>query len=232
MEVGIYFADKGLNDYQLSQDVMAIVTAESASVVEAKAMVDEGKDSSLEEVQSVTEEVLEGVIQLGYISGGDVSLYALSDLDNPIATGKTSTSQNINEAGSFKIKVVDIDIDAYYLVAVSGGSDIDANDDGIIDEIPTELKGTVHALVTGEELKSGIRVNVLTDMAYYKIEANLGAINSSIIYESLNTSAKEYLFDVDGNGMVDYKDILAFDPVYKRNYTRRRNRLYSTIVYR
>ena len=164
---------------------------------------------------------IKGIAQLGYISGGDVKLYELSDLTNPIATTKTSTSTNVETAGSFIFQNLVLDSNKYYLVEISGGKDIDINDDGIIDTNDTlDLNGDVHALVMGDMLQNIVRINAFSDMAYMKLKGSLSTLNNTQITSELEKTAKEYLYDVNGDEKIDYKDILDFNPTKDRDKTK------------
>ena len=156
-----------------------------------------------------------GTAQLGYISGGIVKLFNLSNLIQPIATTISSTSINPVNAGSFSFNGAALSANKYYLVEISGGFDIDANDDGVIDTTTQiALQGKVYALAKGSALTAGnVRINALSDMAYLKIKGNISTLTNLQIDAALASSAKAYLYDVDGNGAVNQKDILAFDPV-------------------
>lgn len=167
------------------------------------------------------ESYAKGIAQLGYISGGKVSLYALDDLQNPMAETKTATSQDLTKVGRFTFSDLVLEDSSYYLVTVTGGEDIDADDNGILDDTPTALKGIVHAVVSGAELKRGIKVNAYTDMAYEKLADDLQTMTTSEISEALDRSAKEYLFDVDGDDSIDYGDILSFDPLRDKDKTKK-----------
>ena len=164
-----------------------------------------------------------GTAQLGYISGGDVKLYVLSDLDNYIAITKSSTSTDQAEAGSFIFENIALDANKYYLVEISNGKDIDPNDDGKIESgEAVDLNGTIHALAKGEDLTSGdVRLNALTDMAYQKLKGSLSSLSSSQIDTKLTETAQEYLYDIDGDGVVSQKDLLKFDPIKNRDKTKK-----------
>lgn len=157
---------------------------------------------------------VQGVVQLGYIAGGTVKVYSISNLNEPIATETTSLSTNINDAGQFSLKIPAIDDQAYYLLEVTGGHDIDSNDDGFIESTEKiALQGSVYAIVSGLELKSGVRVNALTDMAYLKVKSRLSSASFSDIKVALKQIASQYVYDIDGDDDVDNSDLLAFDPV-------------------
>jgi len=181
-----------------------------------------GSSSSAED--SVAEQIT-GTAQLGFISGGDVKLFKLSDLNNSIASTTSSISTDPTQAGQFTFNNVSLNSLEYYLVEISGGEDIDPNDDGLMDfNESIALSGSVYSLAKGSELKSGsVRINALSNMAYQKIKASLGSLDSTQIETALDNNAKEYLEDINGDGIVNNLDILTFDPtkhasLSKKNY--------------
>jgi hypothetical protein len=115
----------------------------------------------------------------------------------------------------------------YYLVEVTGGRDIDQNDDRIWDIVPTVNQGTIHAIVTKSQLQKGnFKVNIMTELLYYiavevykidfdELTVTLKSEFTSIIQEiipSILLKSLEDGGDVDGDGDIDYDDILAWDP--------------------
>ncbi len=163
-----------------------------------------------------------GVAQLGYISGGDVKLFELSNLNTPIATTKSATSSVESEAGRFSFEKVALDAQKYYLLQISGGKDIDPNDDGeTLPDEAVDINGSVYTLAKGDDLLDGkVRINVLSDIAYQKLKASLSTLKSSDIDAALDANAKEYLYDIDGDGEIGHKDILAFNPILHTSKTK------------
>lgn len=160
---------------------------------------------------------ISGVAQLGYILNGKVELFSLANPEAPIATTYTSLSSEIDHAGSFEFKAVNINRDNYYLLVVSGGEDIDANDNGIIDEDSITLNGKIHAVVKGEELlQASIRITALSDMLYQKIKSDMSVMTQQQISAALNSNAKEYLFDINGDDTIDNLDVVSFAPTIHR----------------
>jgi len=181
-----------------------------------------GSDSSSNNNNSITNGTASGTAQLGYIKDAKVELYELSNLDKSIATTQTSSSINTSDAGSFTFDKVSLEDDKYYLVKISNGQDIDANDDGVVDDTYTDLNGNVYTLAKGINLKSGdIRINALTDMAYQKLKGNLKSLSTADIDIKLANVAKEYLYDIDGDDIISNKDILKFDPTKHTDKTRK-----------
>ncbi len=160
---------------------------------------------------------ISGVAQLGYVLNGKVDLFSLANPETPIATTYTSLSSEIDHAGSFEFKAVNINRDDYYLLVVSGGEDIDPNDDGVVEEESISVNGKIHAVVKGEELlQPSIRITALSDMMYHKIKSDLSVMTQQQISAALNSNAKEYLFDINGDDTIDNLDVVSFVPTIHR----------------
>lgn len=177
-------------------------------------------------------------VALGPISGGNVKITDLSGV--VIAQGTThaydpavdsvivGTQRQLASyakgrlVGRIELSSGDasaISASALYLVQVSGGTDIDPNDDGVIGDAegasgPT-VKGMIEAVVSGADLmKGGVHINVLTLLASAGLQAKTDA---SLIQSRLGRLAA-YIFksgtagDVNGDGVVDYRDFYAYDP--------------------
>jgi len=99
-------------------------------------------------------EVVTGLALLGPLSGAEVAVYQYDDLDNPIYSTTTSESTVISEAGLFDVPENSLQDSMLYVIAISGGQDIDADDDGVIDALPTDNIGTLHMAATGSQLKA------------------------------------------------------------------------------
>lgn len=82
-----------------------------------------------------------GQALLGPLINAKVELYSLTNVDGaPIFTTTTADSDDLDQAGRFAIPASSIDDDQLYIVKVSGGQDIDADDDGVRDASPTITK--------------------------------------------------------------------------------------------
>jgi hypothetical protein len=153
---------------------------------------------------------------LGPIAGAGFEIYLVSDLAaGPVVTGIT-TSGAIDEAGRAEVDPGLFTDAALYLVVVSGGEDIDADDDGVADAVPTPVNGKVHAVLTGAQIKAGDwRVSVLTEVAYQSILFMLQAgYDDAAIIEALDQAASRLVkSDLTGDGKVDSDDLNTWDPV-------------------
>jgi cyclophilin family peptidyl-prolyl cis-trans isomerase len=154
---------------------------------------------------------------LGPLIGAEVNA---SRADNPSELIQTLTTLDTNElefGGTFSLTLTDVADDEWVLVSVTGGSDIDADDDGVLDAVPSLNAGEIRAIAKAEDWRSGdTNVTALTEIAVRRL------LNNDISLESLSTisiemrlthSAQELLADdSDLDGVFDYRDLLAFTP--------------------
>ncbi len=185
--------------------------------------------------------LLQGTVTMGPISGGSVSLFTLSgrrigksvdttEYDPTVdtmtygATGKRLASAQTEgrKVGGFTISITsggvkDSDL---VLLQVDGGVDIDPNDDGVIATNEglignTQLAGSLYAVVYYGDLRDGnVVVNPFTTMAYPGVMHMSDPVE---IAAALDSFAR-FLFkdgalgDINGDGVVDLRDLYAFDP--------------------
>ncbi|BAI79596.1 hypothetical protein DEFDS_0084 [Deferribacter desulfuricans SSM1] len=96
--------------------------------------------------------------------------------------------------------------DTIVLVIVSGGDDIDVDDDGFIDETPTTNKGVLHAFAKVSDLEAGnVNVTVLTDMAYQYVSHLCNEQSCSLAQSDL-----ENALNLISDKLVETKTISSF----------------------
>ncbi len=101
--------------------------------------------------------------------------------------------------------------DQLYLVRATGGRDMDWNGDQRIDVAGTEVDGSLHAIMTGRQLKArGMRVNLLSDALYRLVEPELPDLEPESVLPRLDELAAEAVPDIDGDGTSDYDDVLRW----------------------
>ncbi len=101
----------------------------------------------------------------------------------------------------------------FVIVAVSGGQDTDANDDGVPGD-SVQNTGTIYALMTADQFAAGnFIVSAITDIAYQYTKNLIGQADNSWLQTRLNDVAKIFFIsDLNGDGTIDSKDLLMFVP--------------------
>jgi len=161
-----------------------------------------------------------GQALLGPLVSAQVYVYPYAELQNEIYATTTTYSQALSEAGIFSIPADLLTDDELYLIKISGGEDIDADDDGVLDDTPTPNQGTLHLVAFGKELMAGdFKVNILTDIVYRKISYLLMAGYPNPVIETyirgyINSLLRD---DLNGDGNKDTMDLMVWDPVTERN---------------
>ena len=175
--------------------------------------------------------------QLGLLTGATVKIIKLNqetDKEELVYTEKTS------DTGTFNTHSKELEDDTFYIFEVSEGVDIDANNDGIKDNISTPNKGVLRLIAKGEWIKKAtsiIRVTPLSEMQYdyvVKYIKNVDNFDYNKIDTILNESSRVLLSeDLTGDETIDINDILAFNPIMHQSKlyrTLKNNNLFSNIT--
>ncbi len=181
-------------------------------------------DSSVEGYTSI------GAAGMGPLSGATFTIYD-QKTNEELASGTTTVGDgfDVSTAGIIKVKTQTSELlkERLYRIDVQGGKDIDADDDGVWDAQPRENKGSISAVVDGEEMASiledgkKVQVNIVTNIVYQKVKDQLdGGQTVEEIKEMLDDEAKELLDpengDLNGDGVVDSKDLLNWNPTEEK----------------
>jgi len=142
---------------------------------------------------------------LGPLSGATVNVYRLNDMKTAIYNTTTDSDGYFNTAMLSESDFV--------IVAVSGGQDTDANDDGVSGD-SVQNTCTIYALMTSDQFTAGnFVVSAITDIAYQYTKNLIGQADSSWLKTRLDDLAKNFFIsDLNGDGVIDSKDFLAFIP--------------------
>ncbi len=167
-----------------------------------------------DDVTTPTTEAGEGQVLLGPVVNSAVAVYGLPDLSYTICETFTQDSDDLAVAGTFNLvescNTNAINEHGIYLIVVSGGADIDKDDDGVLDDEPTDLQGRLHTVMTGKQiLQGGWKVSALTQGVYQSFQA-LFENNQSP--EEVLASIEEHIIDylnedIDGDGKIDLRDL-------------------------
>ncbi|MCP4701906.1 MAG: fibronectin type III domain-containing protein, partial [Gammaproteobacteria bacterium] len=144
---------------------------------------------------------------LGLLNGALVEIFALDDLTRPIYTARTDAQ------GHFDVTLYDIPGDTLLLVKASGGSDTDANGDGLPDSPEVNL-GAIHAFATAARLQAGwITVSPVSDIGWRYSRYMLPNAPPETLSQRLDDiAAALFRRDISGDGAVNGKDLNAFNP--------------------
>ena len=165
---------------------------------------------------------------LGALAGADVSIYKATDFDansdtgvNPIWQSQTTYGSTVHTAGiiAWDRNIINtLDNDKVYVIKVDGGTDIDVNDDTVVDSTPTINLGTIHALATGYELKNiGLKVNIITELAYQIAKDRLHSDTTTVMQRSDEASKCLIKKDFNMDGKVNHIDGLLWTPYKNKN---------------
>lgn len=177
----------------------------------------------------------EQVQMFGPIGGGTITITELRS-GNEVATGNPLTfdadaviatvgQEKYDDYTSFqKLTVLGInqfgdlpvDDNSWYLYQASGGFDYDADADNAADDIPTQVFGSVHAIVRGDRLKeSGYVVSPLTEAVYQHVKDHVSLYDNDELGPLLDQVAAELVGDVFSQDEgVNYLDVLKWSRLF------------------
>ena len=183
----------------------------------------DGDSSSSSQTSSSTLTESTNYALLGPISDANVTVLQI-DKKTVVATTQTKAFSNettvswpANTVGSFKVDINDsISDDTLLLVTIQNGEDIDADDDGNVDNTFTPLQGTIKAYAYAKDFRlSSVRVNALTTLATQSISAT---DTTQEIRDKLDTYAKKvFRLSINDDEIIDYKDLISFTPNLTKN---------------
>lgn len=135
---------------------------------------------------------------LGPIAEADVKICELAYTDNfsciDLKTDKYGTFKFNNTLGWTDDRIV--------LVTISGGQDIDADDDGFLDANPTKNNGVIHGFAKVGDLKNGnVNITVLTDIVYNSVSNLCSDISCSLSEADLESALNSVSEDLVNSGI-------------------------------
>ena len=158
-----------------------------------------------------------GQALLGPIVGAIVRVYEAENFNGiVVCTVTTSFAGAPQGPGVIDLSTCPISVSSVYFLVVSGGMDIDANDDKIIDAAPTAKTGSLRAIISGRSIRDGnFRVNIVTELAYQGVADTLfsGAGDAEILARVDGLARQLLSSDLNGDGIVDNEDLVDFSPV-------------------
>ena len=119
-------------------------------------------------------------------------------------------------SGLIDLRNVQFEDEALYLLTVEGGTDVDQNNDGQLDENGDDNRGVFHAIMRGSDLKRPFyNVSALTEACYQMVaESRVDRTDVAAVLDLLHSCAGELLeSDITADDDVDYDDIVMWHPV-------------------
>ena len=162
----------------------------------------------------------------GPLSGADIALFDAAGYrtGTPLYSGQTGEGNDLYTAGLLNLPqalIDELDDDGLYILQISGGTDIDRDDDMVVDDVFTQNNATLHAVLTGADLKTlKPKVSVLTEIAYQIVhEAIMNAEETQSIFDTLDDVGARLLSTKiypQSDGNISHVDILEWLPTIDR----------------
>jgi hypothetical protein len=164
---------------------------------------------------------------LGPLVGASVSVSALSSPDVELAAGLTTDAAILEEAGRVSLEIAKKHADEPLLIRVTGGVNVDADDDGVRDATPTPNGAQLEFVLASARELTGLWVNMnpllliasryVRDNAWTRSTIGAGYRSPDTgrgILELQNRIARALVNgDVNADGTIDWRDLLAFHPL-------------------
>jgi len=168
-----------------------------------------------------------GKAQMGRLSNSEVNIFKLNSdgTKELISSTKTKSIGNINQIGNFDLKEELLEDQSFYIYEISGGEDIDIDDNVKRDINSTENIGKLRLITKGIWIKNAmykIRVTPISEILYQYVKD----YKPNQLEDKLNEYAKILLDkSLDEDSDIDGEDIMFFDP------TKDKEALYPTLEY-
>ena len=161
---------------------------------------------------------------MGPLSGATIKLFEADDyLSNiPLYVGATTGGSSLLTTGViyYPSSILDaLEDEKLYVLSVQGGTDIDVNDDGVIDSNPTVNNGSIRAILSGKQLQNDdFKVNILTEIVFQATKKMLNdELNASTIIGQMDAVANKLLsVKEDTQELSDYNDTLHWLPMFDK----------------
>ena len=166
--------------------------------------------------------------RMGPISGANITLYKATEEGDPdreiLYSGKTSISSDIDKAGIISLPVPNPQATSYteaeanlmnaiegyegdFILEMSGGLDIDKEDDFVVDSSFTQVNGKLRLILSKEKLlQNDYKINILTEIGYQlskdllgehydkvRLQARLDDIAKRVLIEKIYPNAEQPL---------------------------------------
>jgi Concanavalin A-like lectin/glucanases superfamily/Domain of unknown function (DUF4214)/PKD domain len=171
----------------------------------------------------------------GAVGGASIVVAPLRDLDTISATASSldeaglrsllggffddmSSLDGLQLLGIFA--PIQVQSGQLYLLTATDGLDFDNDQNRLVDDSPAAVSGQLHAIVTGEQLASGLQVNVMTEAAYQSLFDSLDSLSDEQVLQGLDDAAARLVKNINRDDTVDYLDVLAWRRLFDNDNIR------------
>ena len=178
----------------------------------------------LYEIQSTLKQAMMGPLSNAVIKVTEAKSFH-TNVD--LYVGATSGGESILTSGLLHFPndfLRTLDDKKYYVISIVGGTDIDANDDGIVDDNFRTSRGTLHAILSGRRLKNeNFKVTILTEVAYQLTkDMFIDDLNTTKMIKKIDYISRKLLnSDIDFDGKIDHNDLLCWIPTNDKESLRK-----------
>ncbi len=169
----------------------------------------------------------------GSVAGATVSFTPLDDPDDVLAVVESwdvaevqelVSQENWDAFGLFQRLIVlgvlsrpdyPFETDRLYLLTAAGGYDYDTDYDLLMDEVPEEVLGEWHAIMSGRHLQTNAHnVSALTELVYQLVKDELPGLSAGEAEALLDAMASRLVLDFNGDCTIDYTDVLRWSNIF------------------
>lgn len=159
---------------------------------------------------------------------GDIVQANLRSLDEAAYIAQTSQARwdklgdigRLIVLGNFFTDAEQYTNNTLYLVTVTGGLDMDANADLKEDSPYTPVVGSWHAIMRGDQLRTGkFVISPITESLYQSVKSDIAQLDDVSVRQRLNVNTRIILEDINEDGQVNYVDALTWSGlIHKDKY--------------
>lgn len=207
-DAGALASDDVDGDLTTNLDIINLVNPSKVGRYTVTYRVSDAAGNAAVPVSRTVNVVQTGKAQLGPLVGATAEIFLIND-DGSLSLlfTETTTDGDIISAGQFDFHYSELEENKWYLAKVTGGEDIDANDDGVMDSTPTPNLGSIHLVFQKDWLKSDkVIVTAVSEVVYQFVKRKLD--NQAALKDSVMASISTLVdTDINGDGRIDEVDV-------------------------
>lgn len=166
----------------------------------------------------------QGQVLLGPVINAEVTIHNLfnQSADN-VCTTLSAESRDLEVAGTFSFPAdCAVDTDQLYVITATGGYDIDVDDDGVLDDLPSAVVSPVHTIISGTQLYQvkDWKVSKLTEQMYQYIiyaKENLQLTGQQLVVVMDLLSTEQLKPGASSDKPSSYENVLTWHARFDKN---------------